>query len=325
LRRVLLFLSTFAILLSAPLATRAQLPADAAATVNGQPISKAMLDRAILRFPKEQQEKARVEILEHLIENAIVDQYVLALKISVEEKDVEAALEEIKKDLAKSGPNQTMEKMLDTLKLTAAEFRGEITAHLRWDKFATQQATDAALKALFAKNPDMFDGSQVRARHILLPAADEKAEKAAQAELMAIRKQIEAKVAESMAKVPAAADALTREQERVRQTDYVFADVAKEKSTCPSKRDGGDLNWFPRAGSMVEPFAQAAFALKPGEMSTPIKTQFGYHLILCTGRRTGQAVKFEDVKEEVREIYCNRLHDAVIAQERPKAKIVIAK
>jgi peptidyl-prolyl cis-trans isomerase C len=74
---------------------------------------------------------------------------------------------------------------------------------------------------------------------------------------------------------------------------------------------------------MVEAFAKAAFALKPFEMSEPVQTQFGWHLILCTGRKPGQAVKFEDVKDEVREVYCNRLREAIAAHMKQNAKIVI--
>lgn len=58
----------------------------------------------------------------------------------------------------------------------------------------------------------------------------------------------------------------------------LFQELAQEFSQCPSGKSGGDLGEFGR-GSMVEPFEEAAFALKVGEVSPPVRTQFGYHLI----------------------------------------------
>jgi parvulin-like peptidyl-prolyl isomerase len=57
-----------------------------------------------------------------------------------------------------------------------------------------------------------------------------------------------------------------------------FSKLAAEKSTCPSRRKGGDLGWFGH-GMMVRPFEQAAFALQKGQLSEIVKTEFGYHII----------------------------------------------
>ncbi len=60
-----------------------------------------------------------------------------------------------------------------------------------------------------------------------------------------------------------------------------FEDLAKEYSKCPSGRDGGDLHWFGK-GMMVKPFEDACFSMKVGDLSEPIETQFGWHLIELT-------------------------------------------
>lgn len=322
-RRIAMILSLACLLLSA--SARAQdRPPDCAATVNGYPIPTSAVERALKNVddPKVRA-RTRIEVLDFLVETALVDQYLERMKVVVEPKELQERLDTIKKELDKN--KQTLAKVLEELKMTETEFNAHVRDDLRWEKFCVQQATDTNLKNLFDKNPEMFDGSQVRARHILLSveSSDLKAQELAQTELLAMRKQIEAKAAAAIGKLPVTVDNVIRDQEYKKKLEESFADMAREKSVCPSKRDGGDLPWFPRFGSMVEPFAQAAFALKPFEMSQPVKTSFGYHLILPTERKPGMAIKFDDAKEGVREVYCNKLREAVVAAMRPQAKIVI--
>ena len=63
-----------------------------------------------------------------------------------------------------------------------------------------------------------------------------------------------------------------------------FAELAKRVSLCPSGRNGGDLGYFTK-GQMVKEFEDACFSMNVGDVSNPIKTQFGYHLIKLTDKK----------------------------------------
>jgi peptidyl-prolyl cis-trans isomerase C len=298
-----------------------------AATVNGAAIPEAAVQRVLKRVPPDKHAEARPEILNFLINNALVDQYLLQAKVAVADTEVDAKVKQVKDEIQKEARKQgaTLEKVMTELMLTDAELRTQIIGQLRWEKYAAAQANDKVLRDLFDKNPDMFDGSMVRARHILLTPAsgDAKATADAKASLAAFKKQVDDESAQAVAKLPATADNLEREKVRARTVDSTFASLARNMSACPSKAQGGDLGWFPRAGNMVEPFAKAAFALKPYQMSDVVTTQYGYHLILVTERKPGKQPKFEDIKDDVHEVYTERLREALIAQLRPSARIVV--
>ncbi|HSQ57186.1 MAG TPA: peptidylprolyl isomerase, partial [Gemmata sp.] len=294
-------------------------PTGNAAVVNGQVIPEKAVYRALRQFPDSARDMARKEIMAHLIENAMIDQYLNAIKINVTDAEINDLINGLKKELLEAKKDYAKE--LQAMLLSEDEFRTEVIAQMKWEKFVKQQGTDAELKKLFDSSPDVFDGTQVRARHILLtPGTDEAKQKEAAGTLRGIKKVVEDEAAKAVAALPATADALAKEQSRNAKIEELFSAYAKQYSMCPSKKDGGDLNFFPRAGAMVEPFAKAAFAVKAFEMTDVVVTEFGYHLILVTQRRQGTPKKFEEVKEDVRSLYAMRLREAVIAAMKPKAK-----
>ena len=296
-------------------------PTGTAATVNGQEIPEVNVWRALRQFPPAEHPVARKEIINHLIENALIDQYLTALKVTAEPAEVEKLIADLKAELVKGKKDYQAE--LNAMMLTEAEFKAEVTAQMKWDKFLKQQGSDEALKKFFDQRPDIFDGTLVRARHILLtPGADP----AKQAEAEKTLQQIKANVAAEAQQAEAAAtgDALEKAKAKGKRTEEVFSERAKQYSQCPSKRDGGDLQFFPRVGAMVEPFADAAFKLNQYDMSDVVKTEFGYHIILVTAKNPGKQREFKDVKEDVRAVYAMRLREAVIGQMKPRAQIAVA-
>ena len=120
--------------------------------------------------------------------------------------------------------------------------------------------SDEEAEEFYKANPNLFvTPAQIRASHILV-AEEEKA-------------------AELYAKI---------------QSGESFEELAIDNSTCPSGVNGGDLNFFSK-GQMVPEFEEAAYALEVGQVSEPVKTQFGYHIIKLTEKKEDQQHSFEEV------------------------------
>lgn len=77
-----------------------------------------------------------------------------------------------------------------------------------------------------------------------------------------------------------------------------FEEAAKKYSSCPSKNSGGNLGQFGK-GQMVPEFEDAVFAMKVGEISAPVKTNFGYHIILLNEKNESKELSLEEVKEDI--------------------------
>jgi parvulin-like peptidyl-prolyl isomerase len=139
-----------------------------------------------------------------------------------------------------------------------------------WEKrqFDKVKVNEKDVKAYYKANPEEFtEKSKVRASHILVKT---------EAEAKAIIKELGSLKGAAL--------------------NAKFAELAKTKSTGPSGPKGGDLGFFGQ-GQMVPAFNDAAFAMKKGEVSkTPVKSQFGYHVILVTDKQEAKNLSFDEVK-----------------------------
>ena len=101
-----------------------------------------------------------------------------------------------------------------------------------------------------------------------------------------------------------------------------FIALSKEFSKDPgSAADGGDLGWFTQ-DKMVKEFSEAASKLEPGQISDPVKSQFGWHVIKLEGKRTKPAPPFDEVKEQIGNYLVQKAQQAYLLSLREKAKIV---
>ena len=133
-----------------------------------------------------------------------------------------------------------------------------------YEKKVRDAVTEAQAKAAYDEQiAKIAPEPEVRARHILVKS--------------------EAEAKELIKQLKAGAD---------------FFELAKKNSTGPSADSGGDLGYFSR-GQMVKPFEDAAFALKPGEISGPVQTEFGWHVIKVEDKRNHPVPAFDEVKDQL--------------------------
>ncbi len=101
-----------------------------------------------------------------------------------------------------------------------------------------------------------------------------------------------------------------------------FEQLARDRSTGPSAPAGGDLGYFTR-DAMVAPFAEAAFAMTAGEVSAPVQTQFGWHVIKVEDRRETAPPPLEQVRDEIARQLFRQVVQNAISDERENSEVVL--
>jgi peptidyl-prolyl cis-trans isomerase C len=277
-----------------------------AAVVNGEVIALTDLENALKQagptavpMTAEQRRAAQNQALGMLIDELLMHQFLNQNTPPVAEPEVDKKLAEL--DAGWRKENKSLAEFARERGLTAAQLRTDVSYALRWHAYAQQKISDAMVEKYYGDFKDFFDHVMVRASHIVLrmppnaPAADVQA---AREKLADLRAQIVAKKVE-------------------------FADAAKKHSQCPSAPNGGDIGTFPRKWVVDEAFAKAAFALKPGDISEVVQTEYGLHIIKVTERKPGQPSDFAKIKEDVRELCTEDMRQAVLAHCRKEAKVEV--
>lgn len=290
-------------------------PGDPLAKVNGTPITRGDVERAVKvmlaqnratePLPQDIMKQAEAAALEQLISAELLYQAGQKLELKDLDKQVEAKISQGK---AKFPTPAEYEAALKSANLTEKDLteltrKDLVIGNLVEKEIAGKVVIpDAEAKKFYEENIDKFRQSEaVRASHILCSIdqnATPEEKKKAKEKAEALRKRV-----------------LAGED---------FAAIAKSDSTCPSSAQGGDLGFFGK-GQMVPPFEQAAFALKPGEISEVVETQFGYHVIKLTEKKEASTVKFDEVKERIVDyLKGQKVQQGVndrLAELRGKAKI----
>lgn len=247
-------------------------------------------------IPAEYLDLARAQILEQLIAKRLTHAFVMRAGQVITEQDVDRALAAFQKQ--QGGEPEHLQAYLEKRGMTEENLRVQIGGELGWPVYVRRVLTKEKLADYFQQHQTEFDGTQVNASHILwkVPQPQEEAElQKAKDKAMQVRKQI-------------------------LDGELTFAEAAKQFSEGPSRANEGKLGFFPRRGQMVEPFAKAAFALNVGEVSQPIVTAFGVHLIRANEIKVGEKT-LDDVLAEVARAATKELFYEIAQSEREHTKV----
>lgn len=245
------------------------------AQLDGEPVFVTEVDRELRAALPDDAALAQVaaplrrRAAEQVVERRLVLKYLIATKQAASGQDVDFALEQLKKEL--KAQELTLDEYYRRGGWTEAAFRRHLTWTISWQRYLEANLNDENLKKYFGHHRADFDGTQVRVAHLLLktPASADDSGSADQA--LAQANSIRANIV---------AGKLT------------FAEAAKQFSQAPTADRGGEIGFIGRREPMPESFSAAAFKLKPGEISQPVISSFGVHLIECRevkpGTRTWQ-------------------------------------
>ncbi|HEX2654839.1 MAG TPA: peptidylprolyl isomerase [Xanthobacteraceae bacterium] len=187
--------------------------------------------------------------------------------------------------VAKAGEAQKIPDS-DDFKRRLAYFRNKILMEMALQALAKAAITDDAMHKLYDEATKQMAGEkEVRARHILVETEDQ-----AKAVLDEIKK------------------------------GGNFAEIAKQKSKDPGAAEGGDLGYFTK-DQMVPEFAEVAFKLDKGQLSDPVKTQFGWHVIKVEDKRDRPMPEFDKVKDQLENYLTRRAQAELINKLRTDGKV----
>ncbi|MFS0864035.1 peptidylprolyl isomerase [Fredinandcohnia sp. 179-A 10B2 NHS] len=206
------------------------------------------------------------EVLESLITDKIIGLEAEKEKITVSDEEVDTEMQAL---IDSYGGEEAFTSAIEASGATRADVEEDIKIYIQTKKLLEPriEITDKELETYFEENKDTFAQSeQIQASHILVE--DEET-----------ANEVAAKLAEG----------------------EDFAELAKEYSTDTSNAEtGGDLGYFGK-GEMVAEFEEAAFAMEIDEISDPVKTEYGYHIIKIANKKEAVEAKFEDNKEAIRD------------------------
>jgi peptidyl-prolyl cis-trans isomerase C len=301
---VRLIIAALIALLVIPTFASAQAPDDAspAAFVNGRPITLLQVKRVLVSafqgksIPAEMLPLVQAQSLEQAILRRVMFDRLKELKYEPTADELRETQETFDANLALAGI--TAEEYRKRSQLSEQDLDDLRYWDIAWRRYVGEHLTDDDLKAYFDEHRRDFDGTELRVSHILW-RIEGRREQADIAGIVSRAQQL---------------------RDEILAGKITFAAAAAKHSAGPSRENGGDLGFIARREPMGEEFSAAAFKLKTGEISPPVLSPFGIHLITVTDEKPGTKT-WADVREQLKPAAENDLFRRTAGELRKSAKV----
>ncbi len=290
-------------------AADANLSSAVTVTVNGVKITEGQINKVLQakmeqlasRIPPNMKDQYRQQVRKRIVEVMTIEE-LLAQK--EKEKNIVASPAEVNEQISKqmTKDNLTIDDFKSLLKAYGtdfSEYQKDMRKKIMFEKLMEDQfnskvvkPTDEQVKTYYDQNIQQFqEPEKIHTKHILIRPEDSNDPNQAKAKAKA-----KAKAEDILKKLKAGAD---------------FNDMAKQYSACPSSKQGGDLGTQPK-GTFVPEFEKAAYALKPGQMTDVVETQFGFHIIKLIEHANANTVSFAQSKDMIAQLLTNEQKKTIV-------------
>lgn len=229
-------------------------------------------------------------VFDRLVSDHLIDS-------AVQEANIHVTPEEVDKELAtileRYETQEEKDEFFKSMKLSPEEYRASVREKLLRQRFLVKayeiEIREEDLETYYKRYKSRYDKKpEVKARHILIKL-DRNA---------------------SPSQIEEARETAQRISEQAKQPGADFAELARQHSEGPTATKGGNLGYF-QANRMVKPFSDAAFAMNAGDVSEPVRTRFGWHIIKVEDKKPARTIPFEEARDEI--------YERLLARETTKA------
>lgn len=273
------------------------------ARVDDQPIYEREVQRHLDRIlaGRAIDPQARVELrgatVRQLIDRRLILTYLKINNLGASDADLDLALRRVEKQLKTE--EVSLEQYLQRTEQSRDDLRQTLAWQIGWQRYLAKYLTDANLQRYFDEHRRDFDGTEIHVAHILFKAG------------------------EDPAVLEAAVERATAVAAQLRSGEIRFEEAAAKHSESPSAENGGDIGFIRRHEPQPEPFSKAAFALDQGQVSDPVVTPFGVHLIRCVAIKPGDKT-WQQVRTPLERAVTEYLFRWVADQQRAHATIAVS-